>query len=146
MTLLIDGARKHEKRDLVDARHRLKACLAKIRAFLCKVTALEMGLRERRVIVAPKRKVPERAFFSHELNHVGVHCVVLLAASHPIGECFFRDQPFKKSIFLFLTACESFNLILVTQNRVAEDIGAVAAVVLRFLVSRRLGSTRCTHD
>ena len=146
MLLLVHCARQHEQRDLIDARHRLEARLAETRTRLRQMTALEMRLRERCVVITPKGQIAECIVPLHKFNQVFVDCIVFLAAPQPVGKRLLWDQTSEKVILLALTARQAFDLLLVSQEGIAEDVRPIAAVVFRLLVTRRLTRARCPHD
>ena len=146
MFLLVDRTREHEQSDLVDARHRLESRFAEVCSRRRKVSALQMRLRERRIVVTPKAQIAERIVLAQEIDQVLVDHIIFLAATHPVGKCLLRDQTTEEVVLFALAAREPLDLVLVTEDGIAEDIRAVAAVVLRLLMPRCFARARCPHN
>ena len=109
------------------------------------MTALQVRLRIRRVVVAAQHKVVER-IAARQLDHLLVGREVLLAAAHPVRERCLRDQALQEVVLLLLAARQPLHLLLVLEDRVAEDIRAVVAVVARLLMAGCLTRARRAHD
>ena len=109
------------------------------------MTALEVRLGIRRIVIASEHEIIE-CVVARELDHLLIGGEILLTASHPVGQGFLGNQAAEKLIFLLLAARQTLHLLLVLEDRVAEDIGTVVAVIARLFMARSLARARRAHD